>query len=151
MVALLFSIVAVAQKPTAFSRPDELVVTVVSSADPRNTLSQVALGAISYYDGQTQNGRSSLAKALVVSRLVRLRLTRNDGAPGHAVVRAFLARECERCTVRLDGVQLAAAPGAAGQIVRLNAVVDHVIEIEIKRTAPAGDLNAEISWEAEEL
>lgn len=151
MAALLLSQVASPQAPAALARPNDLTVSIVTGPDPRHDSAELLLGSISYFGNDPQAQRHGARQSYTVSRHIRVRVARSDGAPGKAIVRPYLLRECDRCTVRVDGVPLSAMPAAAGRVVPLNTMVDHVINVEIKRAAPAGELGAEVAWQVEEL
>jgi hypothetical protein len=148
--ALLIAQVASPQIPAALSRPNDLTVSILTGGDPRQASLVLPLGSISYFGNPSQPRRKGSLQSFTVSKHIRVRVARNDGAPGKASMIPYLLRECDRCTVRVDGVVLTTMPGGAGRIVPLNSVIDHVIDIEIKRTAPAGELGTEVAWQVEE-
>lgn len=151
VAALLCTQFAWPQVPAAFSRPSDLTVSIVTETGPRQGSSELALGPVSYFGNSAEAQRNRSVQSFIVSRHIRVRVSRTDGAQGKVVVRPYLLRDCDRCTVRLDGVVLSSAPAGAGRVVPLNTMVDHVIDIEIKRAAPAGQLGAEVTWQVEEL
>jgi hypothetical protein len=149
---LLCTAFAGAQVPSPLTRGDELVVSVVGDAKSfphAADTSEVEFGSVSFYSTDHQRKRN--ANSYVTLRHIRLRVERKDGARGKSTLRAFLIHECDRCTVRLDGVVLTSTPVPVGRILLLNTVTDHILEIEVKRFAPSGDLGAEIGWQIEEL
>lgn len=82
------------------------------------------------------------------ARKVTLRIGAASREPrGTATVRAYLTVPDPRCTIRVDGIVLGAAP----RVVRRNAPVGipftHRIEIEVPPAAAEGPLQTSIGWE----
>lgn len=149
-VALFCSSVLIAQTAAPTSRPDELTVAVVSDsgASVEGRTPRLALGAVSYNPRQ-RSARSN--GAFVISKHIRLRITRHDGAGGRAVLQAFLSRDCDRCRISMNGVSLASTPKVVARVARLNTITDYLIEVEVPLSAAAGDLDAEIGWQVEQI
>ncbi len=127
---------------------DEFTVTVLS-ADNRPVLqgaSEVDLGGLSNASSEAQRHDKSFS----ITRHLRLRVTRSNGAAGVVTLSAFLVRGCHPCKLRLDGSELKASPTLILQRVQLNGTTDHRLEIEIPASMPAGAVDAEIGWQVEE-
>jgi hypothetical protein len=149
-LALLFSSLLIAQTTAPVSRPDDLAVTVVSDsgASVEGRIPRLALGAVSF----TPRQRTARSKdAFVISKHIHLRITRHDGVAGRAVLQAYLTRDCDRCRITIDGIHLASSPQVVSRVVRLNTVTDHLVEIEVPLSAPAGAIDAEIGWQVEQI
>lgn len=141
-----------AQKPMSPDIGDELVVQVLASTNQgavsRN--SYVDLGALSGDRTDAKRRGSKGATSYTIDRLVRLRVSRNKGGGGRAVVQAFLLHDCYPCHLKLDGTELGPTPVIVMNGVEINSVSDHRIEIEIPVSMPPGAIDAEIGWKVDE-
>ena len=100
-------------------------------------------------DAGTIVWRGGTRRATITTRTMRMRIGEaSTESRGNVTIRAFLETADPRCTIRIDGVPLAAAP----RVIRRNAPVGiaftHRIEIEVPVTAADGPLQTSIGWEA---
>lgn len=153
VAALLFLSAGWAQATIGFSRPDDLAVTITAGTREATAAfrSEISLGEMSFYSAHATHARNSSLKSQLSVRTIGLHVARRDGASGHAILRAYLLRECDRCNIRLDGVALTTSPTVIPRSVPFNVITNHLIEVEVPITAPAGALDAEIGWQIEEL
>jgi hypothetical protein len=155
VVAALFCILlpGAAQGGRAVQVSDDFIVTVLAD-DNRPAMegdSTVDMGGMSFTGSESQrHSGPQQSKSFSVTRRVRLRITRRNGAPGMVVVSAFLMRDCHPCKLKLDGIELKSAPTLVLQRAQLNTTTDHRLEIEIPASMPAGAVDAEIGWQVEE-
>src|SRR5436305_14339886 len=144
---------ALGQVPRAAQIADEFTVTAVSS-DNRPALqgsADVDLGGLSYNGAESaRHGGPREAKAFSITRHLRLRVTRRNGAAGVVMVSAYLVRSCSPCKLRLDGVELKSGPAVVMLRALLNETTDHRLDIVIPASMPAGAVDAEIGWQVEE-
>jgi hypothetical protein len=92
--------------------------------------------------------RGGAKRSTVTTRTVRMRIGEAASEPrGNVTVRAFLETPDPRCTIRIDGVTLTAAPRAIRRNAPVGIVFTHRIEIEVPVTAADGPLLASIGWE----
>lgn len=92
--------------------------------------------------------RGGTARSSIATRTVRLRVGEpSDESRGSVTVRAFLETPDPRCTIRIDGVTLTAAPRVIRRNVPIGIAFAHRIEIEVPITSADGPLHASIGWE----
>ena len=82
------------------------------------------------------------------SETIRIRVDRRGGSRGSATLRAYLVSPDTRCSIRVDGQLLGAAPIVIDPQVPIGAVASHRINVEVPVTAAEGPLNTTIQWEA---
>lgn len=120
----------------------------VRSVSPPSAALEIAFLEGALVEAGTIVWRGGTRRSTVTARTVRMRVGEPAGeSRGNVTVRAFLETADARCTVRVDGIPLTAAP----RVVHRNAPVGipfaHRIEIEVPVTAPDGPLHASIGWE----
>ncbi len=99
-------------------------------------------------DAGTIQWRGGAKKTTVTTRTVRLRIGQPAAEPrGTATLSAFLETVDARCTVRVDGVVLTAAPRVIQRNAPIGMTVPHRIEIEVPVHAADGPLLTSIGWE----
>jgi hypothetical protein len=116
--------------------PDELTITFVSRAG------LLDLGSVAHAAGNDKHGGT------VRSETIQIRIDRRAGSRGSALLRAFVAAPDARCSIRIDGQLLGAAPIVIDPQIPIGAVTSHRIDIEVPVTAAEGPLNTTIGWEA---
>lgn len=93
--------------------------------------------------------RGGARRSAVTRRTVRVRIGEPSNEPrGSVTMRAFLETNDPRCTIRVDGVTLGAAPRVIRRHAPVGVAFTHRIEIEVPVTAVDGPLHASIGWEA---
>ena len=120
-------------------------VTAVSPTSP-------ALSVV-FVDGElldagtiASNGRKK--KSTTTTRNVTLRIgAASRESRGTATLRAFLEVPDPRCTIRIDGIVLGAAPRVIQRHAPIGIAVTHRIEIEVPHSAAEGPLQTAIGWE----
>jgi hypothetical protein len=154
VAALLFLFSAAAAQARRAAQPSDDFVVAVMADDNRPALegnSNVDLGRLSHAGTESQrHGGPQQTRSFSVTRHVRLRITRKNGASGVVRLSAFLVRDCYPCKLRLDGIELKTSPILVLQQAQLNSTTDHRLEIEIPASMPAGAVDAELGWEVEE-
>jgi hypothetical protein len=150
LALLCCSLTALGQVAAARGPHDALAVTVTGGSALTGTRGELPLGAVSYANTHDRHQKGQ-RKSYSVAKHVSLTISRQDGATGRAMLRAYLVQDCGSCVIRMNGVQLTTNPTVVGRVVPLNRATDHTIEIEITTLSPPGDLHAEIGWLAEEL
>jgi hypothetical protein len=84
-----------------------------------------------------------------VSRAVGVRVERRGGAgKGVAALRVWVEAPDARCTLRVDGKPLGAAPLLIDPQAPLGVTVVHRIEIDVPPSAAEGAVLSSIKWEA---
>jgi hypothetical protein len=81
------------------------------------------------------------------SETIQIRLDRRGGSRGSASLRAYLASPDARCSIRIDGRLLGAAPVVIDPQIPIGAVTSHRIDVEVPVSAPDGPLATTIGWE----
>ena len=99
-------------------------------------------------DTGTIVAQSGTKRATITTRTVRLRIGEPSQEPrGTASLHAFLETPDPRCTIRVDGIVLTAAPRLIQRHAPIGITVPHRIEIEVPIQAAEGPLVASIGWE----
>jgi hypothetical protein len=122
---------------------------VLAVSPPSSGLELVFVSApAGIIDAGTIVAHGGSRRATVSTRTVRIRIGEASPEPrGTATLRAFLETADPRCTIRVNGVVLAAAPRAIGRHLPIGIAVPHRIEIEVPINAAEGPLLASIGWE----
>lgn len=116
--------------------PDDVTITFVSRAG------LLDLGSVAH------TARNERRDRTVRSETIQIRLDRRGGSRGSASLRAYLASPDARCSIRIDGQLLGAAPIVIDPQIPVGAVTSHRIDVEVPVTAPEGPLATTIGWEA---
>jgi hypothetical protein len=129
---------------------DDFMIQVFASANQGapSRDSRVDLGILSRVGANRPESRS--LRSYTIERTIRIRVSRNNGGSGRAVVQAFLLHDCYPCHLKLDGTELGPTPVIVMSGIDLNSVSDHRIVIEIPNSMPPGAINAELGWKVDE-
>jgi hypothetical protein len=124
---------------------------VIAVSPPPSPLAITFVGSGPVIDTGTIVSRGGRKAAAISTRTVSMRIGEpSREARGTATVRAYVETVDPRCTIRIDGVTLTAAP----RLIRRNAPVGvaatYRIEIEVPITAAEGPLQTSIGWEVTE-
>jgi len=115
---------------------DEVTITFVS----RPAL--LDLGSVAH------SARNDKRDRTVRSDVIQIRIDRRGGNRGSASLRAYLVSPDARCSIRIDGRLLGAAPVVIDPQIPIGAVTSHRIDVEVPVTAAEGPLNTTIGWDA---
>jgi hypothetical protein len=127
---------------------DEILVEMVPATGIRNA---VNFGPVSFNEPQSERHRNAHEGGFfTVKRPIRLRAAKWNGQPGRAILRAYLARDCFPTILKIDGIALSTTAKIIAHEVQLNRSTEHILELQVPVTAPAGAFDAQIGWQAEE-
>ena len=132
---------------------DAISVAIVADGTRGSRLSGagVQFGPVAHFDPRStreRNGRG--IQSFTVGQQVGIRTARRSGLPGRVMLSAYLSRDCFPIILSIDGIPLTSAPKLIAADVQLNSITHHRVELEIPDSAPAGPIDAEIVWQAEE-
>lgn len=82
------------------------------------------------------------------SETIEIRIDRRGGSRGSASLRAYLLSPDARCSIRIDGQLLGAAPVVIDPQIPIGVVTSHRIDVVVPVTAAEGPLNTAIGWDA---
>ena len=116
--------------------PDDVTITFVSRAG------LLDLGSVAHTATNDKRDRT------VRSKTIQIRVDRRSGNSGSASLRAYVLSPDARCSIRVDGQLLGAAPIVIDPQIPVGAVTSHRIDVEVPVTAPEGPLATTIEWEA---
>jgi hypothetical protein len=145
-LTLLTASCAFAQAPLSFEGI-AVIVAPEGYADLRGR-AELRFGSVSRDDPKARSVRGQAY--YVVSRFVNVRMAKASGERGHASVVAYLSHVCSSCEVRVDGIALGVAPQTISIGAPLNTDIRHRVDLVIPNSAQPGNVDAEISWQAEE-
>ncbi len=84
----------------------------------------------------------------VTKKTITMRIGAASREPrGTATLRAFLETPDPRCTIRIDGIRLSAAPQVIQRHAPIGVPFTHRLEIEVPLSVSAGPLHTGIGWE----
>ncbi len=140
---------------TAANSEQDFSVSILAEGGHLSTTAggdaSLGLGEVSLDSaGSLRRGVRGNPSSFVVSRQLRLQVTRAGNAQGRVVLFAYLQKKCFDCKVRLDGIELSAAPSIVASNIQINASASHRLDIEISTKTPPGEIDTEIGWEVME-
>jgi|ERR1051326_1753143 hypothetical protein len=109
----------------------------------------LSLGHATYYGGARAPGVAAKknSSSMVISTRFGLQVTCSGAAPSSlAEVTISLLGIDPSYAVRVDGAGLASAPSVT--VLRCASVTEHVVEVEVPKTRPAGPLGGTLSFSA---
>lgn len=125
---------AVAVSPLA----DEVTITFVDVTAGRGSEAAIDAGVMRW-----RNRKSTTSR-----RMFGIRIERATGeARGTATLRASLETFDPHARVRINGIELAAAPRVIDPHAPIGSTAAYTLELEVPKSAPDGPLSSAIRWE----